>query len=113
MKKLVTAAFIFALAMPHIQARGSGGAVVAGTLGGLAVGTMIGSSTARSSHSDDARVEQDRQRVSQLERELDKRAIEQRLSEKTSYTPMFLMFIVVILLMVMGFLVVLLLRRRH
>ncbi len=110
---------------------GSGGAIVAGTLGGLAVGTMIGSASAdsrRSGRAEEearraqdkaelARIEQDRQRVSQLERELDKKDLEQRLAERNSgasnHLPMFLMFIIVLLLTAMGLLVVIMLRRRN
>ena len=74
---------------------GGGGAVV-GALGGMAVGTMIGSAVAQGSHSDRAereavkaqektdqlRIDQEHQRVAQIERDADRRELERKLEEQ-------------------------------
>lgn len=86
---------IAALPTPSLQPRGEG-AAVAGAFGGLALGTMIGSAAAQSSRNDRAtqeaikaqdktdqlRIEQERQRVAQIERDADRRGLERKIEEQ-------------------------------
>lgn len=105
MKKHLLILVVLGLAQPLNAGRcGSGGAAIAGALGGLAVGTMIGSATASGTNKQAAhaerkadkaeqkamraqdkaeqlRIEQDQQRINQLERELERREVERKIAE--------------------------------
>lgn len=73
-----------------------GGDAVVGALGGMAVGTMIGSAAAQGSRNDRAtqeaikaqdkteqlRIDQEHQRVAQIERDADRRELERKLEEQ-------------------------------
>lgn len=95
MKKFMTTLIFLSVATPTAFChRGSGGAAVAGTLGGLMVGTMIGSaageSSARKARVDDkierVQREQDQDKVAQLQREMDKKEVETRLEQQRLFT---------------------------
>lgn len=73
-----------------------GGAAVAGALGGLAIGTMIGSASSRDSRTErraeraediaeQNRIDAERQRVTQLEREMERRELERKIAENSSF----------------------------
>jgi len=97
MKKILLGAMALLMTSQSLNLYASdGGAVAAGALGGLAVGTMIGQAAASDSHratraeqeavraqdkADQVRAEQERQRIDQLERELDRRDTERQLQE--------------------------------
>ena len=88
MKKIILALLVAFLLCPKMQARDSGGAIAAGAIGGLMLGTMITSSASDSRRKtrledkvDQAQREQDKE-VGQLKRELDKRELETKLSEQ-------------------------------
>lgn len=106
---------MFLLAYPQVQARSDGGAIAAGALGGLAIGTMLGSASASSQSHRDARaeqaairaeqeairaqdraeqealraqekveqirIEQGQQRIAALEREIERRNIENKIAK--------------------------------
>jgi len=93
------------LAFPPLQAHGDGGAVAAGALGGLAIGTMIGSASSRDSgkasraereamkaqdeaerakeKAEQVRIERDQERVRQLEKELERREMERKIEAQS------------------------------
>ena len=121
MKKFIISIVMLLLSCPHIQAGRDGGAIAAGALGGLALGTMIGSATAgqsrrearaeqeaaRARHAairveqeairaqeraeqealkaqeklEQIRIEQGQQRMAQLEREIERRNIENKIAK--------------------------------
>lgn len=115
MKKYILSIIICLLSCPQINAgRSSGGAIAAGALGGLAVGTMIGAASAGQSRSisraeqkavraeqdalrareraeqealraqekvEQIRVEQGQQRIAALEREIERRNIENKIAK--------------------------------
>lgn len=118
MKKYIISLLFLLLSSPVAHARSDGGAIAAGALGGLAVGTMLGSASASQSRRayrvedravraqeraeqealraqaraeqealraqekvEQIRVEQGQQRIAQLERELERRSIEQKISQ--------------------------------
>ena len=94
-----------------LQARGDGSAV-AGALGGLAVGTMIGSAAAsndrRSSRAEretyraQDKADREQERVNRLERELDRRDLEHRLGNSSSIMTVLVVIVVLLLIAVIG-----------
>ena len=113
----------------HHHSRGnSGGAAVAGALGGLALGTMIGSAAASDRRDDSAgqraedkaeqvRIDHERQRVAQLEREMDRREVDRRLAESRGnsghdITYMIMIAVVIVLLFMVGGLAIMIMRRK-
>lgn len=100
--------------VPMLSARG-GGEAVAGALGGLAVGTMLGSAVSGQNHNssraeraedkaDQVRAEQERQRVAQLEREMDRRDMEHRLAQerKAGEDSRFMILMVLVVALLLG-----------
>ncbi len=91
MKKFILAVLVVFLLCPKIQAHDSGGAIAAGAIGGMMLGTMITSAASDSRRKtrledkvDQTQREQDKE-VGQLKRELDKRELETKLSEQHRY----------------------------
>lgn len=91
MKKLLTSALFLSAAISNASGRGGdGGAVVAGTLGGLMVGSMITSAAADSSNRktrvedkiENVQRENDLSKVTQLQREMDKKELEHKLEQQ-------------------------------
>ncbi len=84
----ILGALVVALSAQYVAlARGEGGAF-AGALGGSLMGTVVGSAMTNNRSSDRAeqqaeqlRIDQERQRVNQLEREMDRRDMERRLAD--------------------------------
>jgi hypothetical protein len=118
MKRIFFALFILFLVCPYVQA-GHGGDAFAGGLAGGVVGGLVGGAVSRSGDSGKAsraeqealraqdkteqlRQDQERQRITQLERELERRDIERKLAEtnanKSNTTFMLLGILVLILL---------------
>ncbi len=93
------------LVYPHMHAGHDGGAAVAGTLGGLAVGTLIGSAVAGESRKDvraeqeairaQDKAEQVRYEQEKLAREMDRRDLERKFAEsqKRETDPMMMLLI--------------------
>lgn len=90
MKKFLLSVLFLAAGTPNAFCRGDGGAVVAGTLGGLMVGSMITSAAADSSNRrarvedkiDSVERENDRREVTQLQREMDKKELDAKLEQQ-------------------------------
>ncbi|KKQ33556.1 MAG: Protein Map7d2 [candidate division TM6 bacterium GW2011_GWF2_37_49] len=89
MKKITYLLLTLVALSPRIQCRHDGGAVVAGALGGLAVGTMIGSASAQSERNsrvedrlDQEQRERDQEKVRDLERKLEKKEMERKIEEQ-------------------------------
>lgn len=90
MKKIFMSLLVLTASAPSAFCRGDGGAVVAGTLGGLMVGSMITSAASESSNRrariedkiDNVEREHDRSKVSQLQREIDKKELEAKLEQQ-------------------------------
>lgn len=127
MKKTFVAVLVSFLACPSVHARG--GDAVAGALGGLAVGTMIGSATAKDSRrssraeqeairaqekAEQVRIDQERERVVRLEKELERRDLDRKLAETKSgdSTTTILLILVGILTAVLAGLGFMLLRKK-
>lgn len=112
-----------------VEARGNGGAALVGALGGLAVGTMIGSTAANNSRKSDCahrkaikaqkqveqiKAEREQERIINLERELERRDIEQKMAKEQHKDTTFLLLIVLVgflMLVVIG-LSILILKKR-
>lgn len=89
MEKRVLALLIALALVSPARCGHEGGAAVAGALGGLAIGTMIGQSSARADRSDrvEEKLEQeqrerDQEKVSQLERKLEQKELERKIEEQ-------------------------------
>ena len=112
----------------HHSRSDSGGAAVAGALGGLAIGTMLGSAAANNNRDDAAgqraeekaeqvRIDHERQRVAQLEREMDRHEVERRLAESRGNAGhdmayMIMIAVVIVLLFMVGGLSIMIMRRK-
>lgn len=89
MKKLAMSLLLLVTAQPAIYCGHGDGAAVAAGLGGLMVGSMLGSAASDSKrHSrveekvDRVQREKDQEKVSQLQREIDKKDIESKLEQQ-------------------------------
>jgi len=91
MKKLLTSIFLLSIAIQNISCRGGdGSAAVAGTLGGLMIGSIITSAAADSSNRktrvedkiESVQRDHDRSKVTQLQREMDKKELESKLEQQ-------------------------------
>lgn len=142
MKKYILSTIICLLSCPQIHAGRDGGAIAAGALGGLAVGTMLGAASANQSRSlsraeqeairaqnraeqeairaqekvEQIRIEQGQQRIAQLEREIERRNIENKIAKSNAASSnnlyMLLISLVVVLIFAALGVAVLLLKRR-
>ncbi len=129
-RSFAATAALLALSLQYttLIARGNSGAAIAGALGGLAIGTMIGSAATSDRRDDSAgqraeekaeqvRIDQERQRVTQLEREMDRREVERRLAETRGnsshdLTYMLMVAVVIVLLFMVGGLAIMIMRRK-
>ena len=104
---ILCALIISLSAQQVIIARGEGGAF-AGSLVGSMMGSAIVSGGAHSRSSDDAeqvRIEQERQRVSQLEREMDRRETDRKLAEaqaKHGHNTLFMALVALVIVLLFG-----------
>ncbi len=105
MKKQIILALVLAAACPQLDARG--GDAVAGLAGGLAVGTVIGSATARGSGRS-ARAEQEAVRAQDKAEQV--RQEQERM--RSSQTNMIFMFLIALLTLAVIGLAVLVLRKK-
>jgi hypothetical protein len=120
---------LLALSFQHCVLFARGGDAVAGALGGLAIGTMLTSAAHSSNNSkqdhlqrvedraEQARIDQERERVARLEREMDRRDMERRLAEEKAAHGggnmlMILIAVVIILLFGVVALGILVMRRK-
>lgn len=111
-KQIFLALLLISFSFPSIGIARDGGAAVAGALGGLAIGTMLGSATARGSTTErkaeraeeiaeQNRIDAERERVARLEREMDRRDVERRLADQSGFggsLSMILFALVIVLL---------------
>ncbi|NDD55819.1 hypothetical protein EBZ39_18465 [bacterium] len=101
-----------ALSLPHVALLARGGDAVAGALGGLAIGTMIGtaaSNDGRASRAEEraeqVRIDQERQRVAQLEREMDRRDLERKMAESNALhgnNSLFIILVSIVIVLLFG-----------
>lgn len=107
---------LVALSTQHCGLMARGGDAIAGAIGGLAIGTMLTSAAQGSSNRDSnmqrmedraeqARIDQERERVARLEREMDRRDLERRLSsEKAAHggNTLFMILMAVVIMLLFG-----------
>lgn len=87
-KKIILLLSSLSLISPG-HCRHDGGAVAAGALGGLAVGTMIGHATAKSDRServeermDQEQRERDQEKIRELEKKIEKKELERKIEDQ-------------------------------
>lgn len=107
----IACVLLLGLSAQFMPIHARGGDAVAGALGGLAIGTMIGGATSGNSRSSRAEREAERahdkadrqqERVERLEREIDRRELEQRIGSGNSMVTILVALVVVLLLAVIG-----------